>query len=141
MRPGLELVPGLVPRLVPVPRPGRILAATALLLLTPLPVGGARSARPAALSLLAATPPVLAATPSMGWNSWDAYGLTISGDEFQRSVDWFHAHLQPFGWQYVIVDEGWYLQHPERGLTRATGRQEGQLYCRLQSRRCASAVQ
>ena len=50
----------------------------------------------------------------MGWNSWDAYGMTISGDEFKRSVDWFHTHLQPFGWQYAIIDEGWYLKHPEK---------------------------
>jgi alpha-galactosidase len=59
-------------------------------------------------------PPVLAPTPPMGWNSWDAWGMTISGDQFKRSVDWLHTHLQPFGWQYAIIDEGWYLQHPEK---------------------------
>jgi alpha-galactosidase len=56
---------------------------------------------------------LLAPTPPMGWNSWDSYGLTISEDEFKANVDWFHQHLQPFGWQYVVVDEGWYLVHPE----------------------------
>jgi alpha-galactosidase len=23
-----------------------------------------------------------------------------------------HQHLQPLGWQYVVVDEGWYLRNP-----------------------------
>ncbi len=69
----------------------------------------------AAVAARAAAPakPVLAATPPLGWNSWDSYGLSITADEFKRNVDWFHEHLQPAGWQYVVVDEGWYLAHPE----------------------------
>jgi len=54
----------------------------------------------------------LAPTPPMGWNSWDSYGLTVTEAEFKANVSWFHQHLQPLGWQYVVVDEGWYLQHP-----------------------------
>ncbi|RRA48760.1 glycoside hydrolase family 27 protein [Acidipila sp. EB88] len=67
------------------------------------------------LGALAAPKPAatLAATPPLGWNSWDSYGLTINADEWKRNVDWFHDHLQPAGWTYVVVDEGWYLQHPE----------------------------
>jgi len=57
--------------------------------------------------------PALAPAPPLGWNSWDAYGLTVTAEEWKANVDWFHAHLQPAGWQYVVVDEGWYLQHPE----------------------------
>ena len=71
----------------------------------------------AALAAHAAAPhkpeATLAATPPLGWNSWDSYGLTITADEWKRNVDWFHEHLQPAGWQYVVVDEGWYLAHPE----------------------------
>jgi len=48
----------------------------------------------------------------MGWNSWDSYGLSVTADEFKANVDWLHQHLQPYGWQYVVVDEGWYLDHP-----------------------------
>lgn len=55
----------------------------------------------------------LAATPPMGWNSWDAYGLTINQAEFKQNVNWFKAHLRPYGWKYVVIDEGWYLSHPE----------------------------
>jgi alpha-galactosidase len=55
---------------------------------------------------------LLAPTPPMGWNSWDSYGLTVTEAEFKANVSWFHQHLQPSGWQYVVVDEGWYLDHP-----------------------------
>ena len=48
----------------------------------------------------------------MGWNSWDSYGLSVTAGEFKANVDWLHHHLQPYGWQYVVVDEGWYLDHP-----------------------------
>ena len=62
------------------------------------------------LPCLAATD--LAPTPPMGWNSWDSYGLTVTEAEYKANVHWLHRHLQPLGWQYVVVDEGWYLQHP-----------------------------
>ncbi len=54
----------------------------------------------------------LAPTPPMGWNSWDSYGLTVTEAEFKANVSWLHQHLQPLGWQYVVVDEGWYLRQP-----------------------------
>jgi len=59
--------------------------------------------------------PQLAATPPMGWNSWDSYGLTISEAEYKANADWMAKHLKQFGWQYAVVDEGWYLQNPESG--------------------------
>ena len=59
--------------------------------------------------------PRLAATPPMGWNSWDSYGLTINEVEYKANVDWMAKHLKGFGWQYAVVDEGWYLQNPESG--------------------------
>ena len=57
--------------------------------------------------------PRLAATPPMGWNSWDAYGLTINESEYKANADWMAKRLKEFGWQYAVVDEGWYLQNPE----------------------------
>ncbi len=60
----------------------------------------------------------IAATPPMGWNSWDSYGLTITQSEFKQNVDWLNTHLKSHGWQYVVVDEGWYLQHPENAAKK-----------------------
>ena len=55
----------------------------------------------------------LAATPPMGWNSWDSYGLTVNEAQFRANMTVMAAQLKEFGWQYVVVDEGWYLQNPE----------------------------
>jgi alpha-galactosidase len=57
----------------------------------------------------------LAATPPMGWNSWDSYGLTVTETQFKDNTNWLNAHLKQFGWQYVAVDEGWYITNPESG--------------------------
>ncbi|HYK35978.1 glycoside hydrolase family 27 protein [Alloacidobacterium sp.] len=73
-------------------------------------------AAPALLAQKSAT--LLAPTPPMGWNSWDSYGLTITEDQFKANVDWVNTHLKQFGWQYVVIDEGWYLQHPENAGTK-----------------------
>jgi alpha-galactosidase len=80
------------------PRRLALLATASATLLTPI---------------LAAQSPQLAPTPPMGWNSWDSYGLTITESQFRANTDWFNQHLKPSGWQYVVVDEGWYLATPE----------------------------
>jgi hypothetical protein len=66
--------------------------------------------------LLAASPVLgdkLAPTPPMGWNSWDSYGLTINETQFRANMVVMAAQLKEFGWQYVVIDEGWYLENPE----------------------------
>jgi alpha-galactosidase len=55
----------------------------------------------------------LALTPPMGWNSWDSYGLTVKEAEVKANADWLARNLRQYGWKYVVVDEGWYLQNPE----------------------------
>jgi len=52
---------------------------------------------------------VLAPRPPMGWNSWDSYGLTVNEAQFRANMVVMAAQLKEFGWQYVVVDEGWYL--------------------------------
>lgn len=52
----------------------------------------------------------LASTPPMGWNSWDAYGFTIDETEFKANVTVL-AGIQRFGWQYAVIDEGWYMRN------------------------------
>jgi alpha-galactosidase len=67
--------------------------------------------------LLAQTPsgePIeLAPRPPMGWNSWDAYGLTITEPQFRDNVSILAKTLKPFGWQYAVIDEGWFLKNPK----------------------------
>lgn len=57
---------------------------------------------------------IVAATPPMGWNSWDSFGLTVTQSQFEREADYMHKHLQKFGWQYMVIDEGWFARHPDR---------------------------
>ncbi len=70
----------------------------------------------------------LAPTPPMGWNSWDSYGLSVTQDEFKANADYLAKTLLRHGWEYAVVDEGWYLQNPEgkagtfRFTTDANGR-------------------
>jgi alpha-galactosidase len=54
---------------------------------------------------------MLAATPPMGWNSWDAYGLTIDESQFRANAAVL-AGLARDGWRYAVIDEGWYMENP-----------------------------
>ena len=56
---------------------------------------------------------VMVQSPPLGWNSWDSWAMTINEAQFRDSVTWFHNHLQRFGYEYVVIDEGWFAQHPE----------------------------
>ena len=65
------------------------------------------------------TPRVLAATPPMGWNSWDAYAETVSEADIRANAKWMAEHLKKFGWQYVVVDSGWYVTNHSAGSNAA----------------------
>ena len=54
------------------------------------------------------SPPLLAPTPPMGWNSWDSYGPTVREDEVKANADYMAVYLSKYGWQYVVVDIEWY---------------------------------
>jgi alpha-galactosidase len=54
----------------------------------------------------------LAATPPMGWNSWDGYGTTINEAQVKANAQWMSDHLKAFGWQYVVVDMEWFVANP-----------------------------
>jgi alpha-galactosidase len=59
----------------------------------------------------AADKTLLAATPPMGWNSWDSYSRTINEGDIMSNARWMAKHLKSFGWEYIVVDEGWYLSN------------------------------
>src|SRR5690349_9624108 len=50
-----------------------------------------------------------AATPPMGWNSWDCYGPTVVEAEVKANADYMAKNLKKFGWEYIIVDIRWYV--------------------------------
>jgi hypothetical protein len=62
----------------------------------------------AAVSVRAQNP---APSPPMGWNSWDAYGLTIDEADFRANATVL-AGLRDYGWRYAVIDEGWYMENP-----------------------------
>jgi len=75
-------------------------------------LGAQQTSQDTASSEPKAPSPLLAATPPMGWNSWDGYGTTIDEKEFRANADWFAKHLKPFGWEYVTVDMEWFVTNP-----------------------------
>ena len=50
----------------------------------------------------------VASKPPMGWNSWDNFGLDITEEEFKSQVDYVAANLRQFGYEYMVIDAGWY---------------------------------
>ncbi|AWB66299.1 alpha-galactosidase [Saccharobesus litoralis] len=50
----------------------------------------------------------LAQTPPMGWNSWDCYSVSINEDELKANADFIAKNLKQHGWEYVVLDLGWY---------------------------------
>src|SRR5258705_6229097 len=81
-----------------------------------IPMGMRRLCAAAILSLVVlrlGAEEKLAPTPPMGWNSWDSFGLTINESQFRANMLVMAAQLKEFGWEYVVIDEGWYLENPE----------------------------
>ncbi len=62
---------------------------------------------------------LLAATPPMGWNSWDAYGETVSESDIRANAAWMAERLKAYGWEYIVVDSGWYVTNHSAGTNAA----------------------
>lgn len=43
----------------------------------------------------------------MGWNSYDAFGSSVTEDEFLANATYVRERLKQHGWQYVVVDFRW----------------------------------
>ena len=50
--------------------------------------------------------------PPMGWNSYDAYGTTITEAQFRANVRWMSRHLRRYGWRYAVIDAEWFVRNP-----------------------------
>jgi len=60
----------------------------------------------------AQTRPAVAATPPMGWNSYNCYGSAIHENEVKANARYMARHLKQYGWQYVVVDFLWSYDNP-----------------------------
>jgi alpha-galactosidase len=50
-----------------------------------------------------------ATTPPMGWNSYDCYGYCVREHQVKANADFMAQYLKQYGWEYVVVDSGWYV--------------------------------
>lgn len=57
--------------------------------------------------------PMVAPTPPMGWNSFDAYDCRVNEEDFKATVDFMAENLKDYGWEYAVLDYIWW--HPEPG--------------------------
>jgi hypothetical protein len=72
----------------------------------------------------------IALLPPMGWNSYDAFGDSVVESEVISNATWLKEHLQPLGWDTVVVDFRWYdsladgkrVQNPEGVTIDGNGR-------------------
>lgn len=53
-----------------------------------------------------------AATPPMGWNSYDCYGDSVTESEVLANAQSMRDNLLSHGWNYVVVDFRWYDPEP-----------------------------
>ncbi len=56
---------------------------------------------------------LVAQTPPMGWNSFNAYDCRINEEEYKGIVDFMADNLLQYGWEYAVIDYVWW--HPEPG--------------------------
>ncbi len=45
--------------------------------------------------------------PPMVWCSWDSCYEGVREEDIVRNVDWISAHLTPYGFEYVVLDDGY----------------------------------
>jgi hypothetical protein len=69
-------------------------------------LSGAKATQPDSLKFLQ-----WAATPPMGWNSWDCYGPTVTENEVKANADYMSKFLKKQGWEYIVVDIRWYVDN------------------------------
>ncbi|HVS93490.1 MAG TPA: putative Ig domain-containing protein [Mucilaginibacter sp.] len=51
-------------------------------------------------------------TPALGWNSWNAWGLSVNDQKVRISARQMADKLSAHGWAYINIDDGW--EAPQR---------------------------
>src|ERR1043165_3220131 len=54
---------------------------------------------------------ILAATPPMGWNSWNSFATTITEAQARETAAIMREKLLPHGYDVFTVDIKWYEPH------------------------------
>src|SRR5512135_3259581 len=49
-----------------------------------------------------------AASPPMGWNSWDCFGAAVTEEQTMQNADYMDKNLKSHGWNIVTIDIQWY---------------------------------
>lgn len=57
-----------------------------------------------------------AATPPMGWNSYNCYGSAVHEDEVMANADYMAQNLKKYGWALIVVDFLWAYDNPPGSL-------------------------
>ena len=50
---------------------------------------------------------VIGLTPALGWNSWNAFGLSVNDAKVRVAAKTIADILSAHGWSYVNIDDGW----------------------------------
>src|SRR6185437_3985203 len=59
---------------------------------------------------------ILAATPPMGWNSWNKFGCNISEDLVKQTADiMVSSGMKDAGYQYIVMDDCWQVARDSMG--------------------------
>ena len=67
-------------------------------------------------SFLAAQQTPVAATPPMGWNSWNKFGCHVSEDMIREMADaMVKSGMKDAGYQYIVIDDCWQVSRDSNG--------------------------
>jgi alpha-galactosidase len=67
-------------------------------------------------SFLTAQQTTLAATPPMGWNSWNKFGCNVSEDMIREMADaMVKSGMKDAGYQYIVIDDCWQVSRDSNG--------------------------
>jgi alpha-galactosidase len=72
-----------------------------------------------------------AATPPMGWNSWDSYGAGVSEEEILTNGKVLAGDLLPHGWDTLIIGAQWYAPEADGLVCRPFVPLESDAFSRL----------
>ena len=62
----------------------------------------------------------LAATPPMGWNSWNKFACKVNEDVIRQTADAMVASgMKDAGYQYIVIDDCWQVSRDKDGTIQA----------------------